>query len=170
MIAMKKHPIEIRDSLNASNDKSLPKYQVFQQEYNLMNRDKVEGDILKLCQTNNVSITTYFSLASGFLTGKYRTKDDLEGQNRKDFVKDYLDDHGKNILKSLDEVAEEHGISNAGVALAWIINRPGIAAAIASATKSSHLKAFDEATAVQLSKADMEKLNEASSKKKQQDN
>lgn len=163
-------PARLRDSLNASNDKSLPKYQVFQQEYNLMNRDKVEGDILKLCQTNNVSITTYFSLASGFLTGKYRTKDDLEGQNRKDFVKDYLDDHGKNILKSLDEVAEEHGISNAGVALAWIINRPGITAAIASATKSSHLKAFDEATAVQLSKADMEKLNEASSKKKRQDN
>ena len=157
-------PARLRDSLNASNDKSLPKYQVFQQEYNLMNRDKVEGDILKLCQENNVSITTYFSLASGFLTGKYRTKDDLEGQNRKDFVKDYLDDRGKNILKSLDEVSEEHGISNAGVALAWIINRPGITAAIASATKSSHLNAFDEAVSVQLSKADMDKLNSVSTK------
>ena len=157
-------PARLRDSLKASNDKNLPKYQVFQQEYNLMNRDKVEGDILKLCQENNLSITTYFSLASGFLTGKYRTKDDLEGQNRKDFVKDYLDDRGKNILKSLDEVSEEHGISNAGVALAWIINRPGITAAIASATKSSHLNAFDEAVSVQLSKADMDKLNSVSTK------
>ena len=157
-------PARLRDSLKASNDKNLPKYQVFQQEYNLMNRDKVEGDILKLCQENILSITTYFSLASGFLTGKYRTKDDLEGQNRKDFVKDYLDDRGKNILKSLDEVSEEHGISNAGVALAWIINRPGITAAIASATKSSHLNAFDEAVSVQLSKADMDKLNSVSTK------
>ena len=78
--------------------------------------------------------------------------------------KDYLDDRGKNILKSLDEVSEEHGISNAGVALAWIINRPGITAAIASATKSSHLNAFDEAVSVQLSKADMDKLNSVSTK------
>ena len=158
-------PARLRDSLNASKEKALPKYQVFQQEYSLMNRDKVEGDILELCQENNMSITTYFSLASGFLTGKYRSKDDLEGQNRKDFVKDYLDDRGKNILKTLDEVSEEYGISNAGVALAWIINRPGITAAIASATKSSHLKAFEEATSVKLSKENMEKLDEASSKK-----
>ncbi|MDN3593938.1 aldo/keto reductase [Zunongwangia endophytica] len=157
-------PARLRDSLNASKNKNLPKYQVFQQEYNLMNRDKVEGDILELCQQNNISITTYFSLASGFLTGKYRSEDDLEGQNRKDFVKNYLDDRGKNILKSLDEVSEEQGISNAGVALAWIINKPGITAAIASATKSSHLKAFEEATNVKLSKNDMNKLNEASSK------
>ncbi|WBL27237.1 aldo/keto reductase [Zunongwangia sp. HGR-M22] len=156
-------PARLRDSLNASKNKNLPKYQVFQQEYNLMNRDKVEGDILELCQQNNVSITTYFSLASGFLTGKYRSEDDLEGQNRKDFVKNYLDDRGKNILKSLDEVSEEHGISNAGVALAWIINRPGITAAIASATKSSHLKAFEEATSVNLTEEDMNKLNKASS-------
>lgn len=155
-------PDRLRDSINASKNESLPKYQVFQQEYNLMSRTKVEGDILKLCQQNDISITTYFSLASGFLTGKYRSKDDLKGKNRKDFVKDYLNEKGKKVLHALDEISEEHGISNAGVALAWIINRPGITAAIASATKSSHLTAFEEATSVNLSQEEMDKLNLAS--------
>ncbi|WP_417886745.1 aldo/keto reductase [Zunongwangia sp.] len=154
-----------KESIDAAKDKDLPKYQIYQGEYNLMSRNKIEGDILDLCQDNNVSIATYFSLASGFLTGKYRSKDDLEGRDRKNMVKDYLNERGNKVLKTLDEISEEHSISNAGVALAWILNRPGITSAIASATKSSHLKAFEEATATKLSQTDMDKLNAASKQK-----
>jgi len=152
----------LQKSLNIAAEEDLPAYEVFQPEYNLMVRDKFEGKIEEICAENNLGVIPYFSLASGFLTGKYRTQEDFEGKDRKMFTEKFLNNRGEKVLKSLDEISEKHSISQAGVALAWLMKRPGVSAPIASATKSSHLKSFTEAIEVSLSKEDMEILNKAS--------
>ncbi|WP_037314504.1 aldo/keto reductase [Salegentibacter sp. Hel_I_6] len=152
----------LQKSLDIASKKDLPAYKVFQPEYNLMVRDKFEGEIEEICNKNNFGVIPYFSLASGFLTGKYRKKEDFDGKERKMFTDKFLNERGKNVLKSLDEISEKHNISQAGVALAWLINSPGVSAPIASATKSSHLKSFKEAIDISLSKEDIEVLNKAS--------
>ncbi|MBZ9631896.1 aldo/keto reductase [Salegentibacter sp. LM13S] len=152
----------LQKSLDVAADNNLPAYEVFQPEYNLMVRDKFEGGIEEICTKNNLGVIPYFSLASGFLTGKYRKKEDFEGKERKMFADKFLNDRGEKVLKSLDEISEKHNISQAGVALAWLMNRPGVSAPIASATKSSHLKSFTEAVKVSLFSEDMDVLNKAS--------
>ncbi len=152
----------LQKSLDVAAEKNLPAYEIFQPEYNLMVRDKFEGKIEDICTKNNLGVIPYFSLASGFLTGKYRKKEDFEGKERKMFADKFLNDRGEKILKSLDDISEKHNISQAGIALSWLMNRPGVSAPIASATKSSHLKSFTEAVEVSLSKEDMEVLNKAS--------
>ncbi|PKD17011.1 alcohol dehydrogenase [Salegentibacter salinarum] len=151
----------LQKALDIANEKKILAYEVFQPEYNLMVRYKFEGEIEEICTKNNLGVTPYFSLASGFLTGKYRKKEDFEGKERKMFADKFLNNRGEKILKSLDKISEKHGISQAGVALAWLMNRPGVSAPIASATKSSHLKSFTEAVKVSLSNEDMEVLNKA---------
>ncbi|WP_304038555.1 aldo/keto reductase [Mesonia mobilis] len=157
-------PQRLLESLDAHKVHELPKYEVFQQQYNLVERNDFEGDIKEICEQNGVGVATYFSLASGFLTGKYRKEEDFEGKKRKGFVEKYLNRQGLAILDALDKIAEEHEVTNAAVALAWIMNRPGVTAPIASATKSSHIEAFDEAIQLQLSEDEMNKLNEVSKK------
>ncbi|MGA8854324.1 MAG: aldo/keto reductase [Christiangramia sp.] len=152
----------LKESLDASKEQNLPKYEVFQPEYSLVQRDKFEGDIQKICQENNLGVTSYFSLASGFLTGKYSSKEDVEGTDREMFLKDYFDERGKKILKALKDISDHRNISQAGIALRWIIQRPGITAPIASTTKSENFKSFQEAVDIELSSEEMEKLNEAS--------
>ncbi|MBZ9728935.1 aldo/keto reductase [Salegentibacter sp. JZCK2] len=152
----------LQKSIDDAADKDLPSYEVFQPEYNLMVRDKFEGEIEEICTKNNLGVIPYFSLASGFLTGKYRKKEDFEGKERKIFADKFLNERGEKVLKSLDEISEKHNISQAGLALAWLMNKPGVSAPIASATQSSHLKSFTEAVEVSLSKEDMEALNKAS--------
>jgi aryl-alcohol dehydrogenase-like predicted oxidoreductase len=152
----------LEKALDVAAEKDLPPYEVFQPEYNLMVRDKFEGKIEAICTRNNLGVIPYFSLASGFLTGKYRTKEDFEGKDRKMFTEKFLNQRGEKVLKSLDEISEKHNISQAGVALAWLMKRPGVSVPIASATKSSHLKSFTEAIEVSLSKEDIEVLNKAS--------
>ena len=152
----------LQKSLDEAAEKNLPAYEVFQPEYNLMVRDKFEGEIKEICTRNNLGVIPYFSLASGFLTGKYRTKEDFEGKERKMFADKFLNNRGKKILESLDEISEKHNVSQAAVALAWLINRPGVSAPIASATKSSHLKSFTETVKISLSNEDMAILNKAS--------
>ena len=152
----------LQEALKVAKEKNLPTYEVFQPEYNLMVRDKFEGEIKDLCSEHKMGVINYFSLASGFLTGKYRKEEDFKGQSRKMFAEKFLNERGKKVLKSLDEISEKHHISLAGVALAWLMNRPGISAPIASATKSSHLKSFTEAVEASLSSEDMEVLNKAS--------
>lgn len=152
----------LRESLNAANNNNLPTYEVFQPEYSLAERSKFEGEIKEICMENNLGIIPYFSLASGFLTGKYRKEEDLEGQDRKDMVKTYFNEKGLKIISTLDEISRHHEVSNAAVALAWVIQRPGITAPIASATKSSHLKSFQEAVNLNLSEEEMNRLNEVS--------
>ncbi len=151
-------------SIKAAENEGFPKYQVFQPEYSLMERDKFEGDIQKICENYNLAVTSYFSLASGFLTGKYSSEKDIKGTGREPFLKDYFDDRGKKVLKTLEEVAEHYNVSEAAVALRWIMQRPGITAPIASATKLDHLQAFSEAIDFKLDDESMRQLTEASSK------
>lgn len=155
-------PARLQASLEAADRESLPRYQAFQPEYSLMERQKFEGEIQDICLDNNLSVTSYFSLASGFLSGKYRQVSDFEGKARKGFVKDHLNERGLGILKTMDEIAERHGISNAGLALTWLLAQPGITAPIASATKSSHLKAFHEAVETELTEDDLASLDRVS--------
>jgi len=157
-------PERLKASLNAASESNLPKYEVFQPEYSLMVRNKFEGEIQEICKKNNLSVTSYFSLASGFLTGKYSEEKDIKGTNREQFLKDYFDQRGKNVLKALKDISANHNISQAAVALRWIMQRPGITAPIASATKPEHLKSFEEAIDNELTYEEMDRLNEVSKK------
>ncbi|HKJ48674.1 MAG TPA: aldo/keto reductase, partial [Christiangramia sp.] len=144
-----------------SKKNNLPRYEVFQPEYSLAKRDKFEGEIQQICMENNLGVTSYFSLASGFLTGKYQDVEDIKGTDREQFLKTYFDDRGKKILKALKDISDHHNISQACIALRWIMQRPGITAPIASASKTEHLKSFREAMDIELNTEEMENLNEA---------
>lgn len=155
-------PVRVKESLAAAEEHNLPKYSVLQPEYSLMEREKFEESYWEIAKEYDLGVTSYFSLASGFLTGKYRKEEDIKG-DREDIVKKYFNSKGLRVLDQLDAISKTHGVSNAAVALAWIMSRPGITAPIASATKSSHLKAFEEAIELKLSGEEMENLNAVSS-------
>ncbi len=154
--------VRLKQALTQAKGTSFPKYEVFQTEYNLMERREFEKKFKEICYDYHVSVTTYFSLASGFLTGKYRKKEDFMGTARQALTEKYLTPKGKRVLEVLDEISEEHHTSNAAVSLAWILHRPHITACIASATKESHLDAFDQALDLKLSKNEIHRLNEVS--------
>jgi aryl-alcohol dehydrogenase-like predicted oxidoreductase len=156
-------PERLKASLEASKKHGLPRYEVFQPEYNLYNRKAFEEGVGKICKAEGLGVITYYSLASGFLTGKYRTEADFGKSVRGGSMQKYLNERGKRILAALDTIADKHNISQAGVALAWLVNNPDVTAPIASATKSKHLQAFAEATQVNLTQEDMELLDQASS-------
>ncbi|CAL66088.1 aldo/keto reductase [Christiangramia forsetii] len=156
-------PERLKASLEASKTEGLPKYEVFQPEYSLMVRDKFEGDIQEICKKNNLGVTSYFSLASGFLTGKYDNLEGIKGTEREQFLKEYFNDRGKKVLKALKDISDHHNISQAGIALRWIIQRPGVTAPIASTTKPDHFKSFKEAISFELTSEEMTMLNNASS-------
>ena len=155
-------PQRLQESLKASKKEGLPRYEILQPEYSLMQRKKFEDEYQKICREHKLGVISYFSLASGFLTGKYKSEEDIKGSKREKFLKDYFDERGKNILNTLKDIANHHNISQAGVALRWIIQKPDITAPIASATKPSHLKSFEEALSAELSPDEMEKLNKVS--------
>lgn len=154
----------LQASLDASKRNGFPRYEVFQPEYHLANRQEFENGVGKVCKAEKLGVITYFSLASGFLTGKYRSESDFEGTSRAHIVKKYFNEDGLKVLAALDKVAARHNVSQAGVALAWLVNNPLVTAPIASATKLSHLKAFREALDTKLDKEDMDLLNQASEK------
>ncbi len=158
-------PERLKASMEASKKQGLPRYEVFQPEYNLYDRQGFEEGVAPVCKREGLGVITYYSLASGFLSGKYRSTDDLDKSVRGGGVKKYLDERGKRILSALDALAEKHGVSQAGLSLAWLINKTEVTAPIASATKNSHIQAFIEATDVALSEADMRQLEEASAYK-----
>lgn len=155
-------PERIKASLKASKNEGLPKYEVLQPEYSLMKRDKFEDEYADICEKNNLGVTSYFSLASGFLTGKYSSIEDIKGTEREKFLKDYFDERGNRILTTLKDIADAHNVSQAAIALRWIMQRPYITAPIASATKPEHLKSFQEAIEMKLTSEEMQRLNEAS--------
>ncbi len=155
-------PDRLQASLDASKNHGLPEYAVFQPEYNLFDREGYEKGVSDICVNNGLGVITYFSLASGFLTGKYLSEADLSKSQRGGGIKKYLTDRGFNILKALDTVANKHGISQAGVALAWLIAQDNVTAPIASATKAVHLQAFTEAANTNFDVEDLTLLNETS--------
>jgi aryl-alcohol dehydrogenase-like predicted oxidoreductase len=152
----------LKASLDASRNQSLPRYQVYQPEYNLFDREGFETEEANLCKDEKVAVISYYSLASGFLTGKYRSKSDKDKSVRGGKMDKYMNERGFKILNSLDKISINHNVSQAAVALAWLIENPLVAAPIASATKAHHLKAFEEAVNLNLFKEDLETLNEAS--------
>lgn len=154
--------LRLQESLDMAKEKELPKYEVYQPEYNLMARENFESWGRQFCMENNLGVTPYFALASGFLTGKYRKNSDFEGKDRKMFVEKYLNERGRKVLEALDKISEKHKVSQAAVALGWLMHRPGITAPIASATKSSHLDAFREAVELELTGEEMNYLLRAS--------
>ncbi|MBJ6118204.1 aldo/keto reductase [Pontibacter sp. BT310] len=156
-------PERLKASLEASKKHGLPRYEVFQPEYNLYNRQAFEEGVGKICKAEGLGVITYYSLSSGFLTGKYRTEADFGKSVRGGSMQKYLNERGKRILAALDTIADKHSISQAGVALAWLVNNPDVTAPIASATKSKHLQAFAEATQVNLTQEDMKLLDQESS-------
>lgn len=156
-------PERLKESLKASVQNGLPRYEVFQPEYNLFDRQGFEEGVGPVCREEGLGVITYFSLAKGFLSGKYRSKDDLRKSVRGNGVEGYLNERGFHILKALDDLAAKHEVSQAAVALAWLIHQPNVTAPIASATKSSHLKAFVEAVQMKPEPEDLQLLQSASS-------
>jgi aryl-alcohol dehydrogenase-like predicted oxidoreductase len=149
-------------ALEVSEKHGLPAYRTMQPEYNLYDRAEYEKDLEAICVANGLGVIGYFSLASGFLTGKYRSEADLSKSQRGGRVKKYLNERGFRILKALDEVAAQYNSTPARVALAWLIARPSIAAPIASATNLGQLKDLIEATKLPLDQGSIEILNRAS--------
>jgi Predicted oxidoreductases (related to aryl-alcohol dehydrogenases) len=153
---------QLQASLDVSASKGLPRYQTLQPEYNLYDRSGFDGALRDLVIRENIGVITYYSLASGFLSGKYRTQTDLEGAKRGGKVAGYLNERGLRILSALDQVSEQHGVKQAEVALAWLIAREGVTAPIASATSREQLASFRKALDLKLSENDIRQLDAAS--------
>jgi aryl-alcohol dehydrogenase-like predicted oxidoreductase len=153
---------QLRASLDAAKAAGLPRYEVLQPEYNLYDRAGYDGALRDLCIADGLGVITYFSLAKGFLSGKYRSESDLQKSPRGGGVKAYLNPRGFRILAALDEIAGRRAAKPAEVALAWLIHRPGVTAPIASATSLAQLESLIRATALELSSDDLAALDAAS--------
>lgn len=153
---------QLAEALKVADDNGLPRYRVLQPGYNLLDRTTLEGPLLDLCRAENIGVITYFSLARGFLSGKYRSEADLAKSVRGSGVRDYLSPRGFAILGALDHVAARTGASLAEIALAWIAAQPGVTAPIASATSLDQLASLARAAELALSQEDIEILNAAS--------
>lgn len=151
----------LAESLKVSAAKGLPRYETLQPWYNLYDRADFEGPLADLCKRENIAVIPYFSLASGFLTGKYRSEKDLAGRARAYRVKDMMNERGFRILKGLDTVSAEIGATPAQVSLAWLVAK-GMAAPIASATNLDQLQEIVDGTALKLSPEAVRLLDEAS--------
>ncbi|WGS49807.1 aldo/keto reductase [Paraburkholderia sp. D15] len=152
----------IEEALKVSRQHGLPEYQILQPEYNLYDRAAYESDVEPVALAEQLGVVVYYSLASGFLSGKYRSKADLANKVRGGRVEKYLDERGLRILGALDRVADQHGSTPATVALAWLIARPSVTAPIASATSVEQLKSLAAAVHLMLTGADLRELDEAS--------
>src|SRR5690606_36997980 len=145
----------LKAALDLSAAQGLPRFESHQPVYNLMDRG-IEADLLPLCRAEEVGVITYSSLASGFLTGKYRAEADLSKSVRgRRSVARHMGGRGDRVLAALDAVAKARGVTPAAVALAWQIARPGITAPIASATSPEQLAELAKAAALDLTGAEM---------------
>ncbi|TKB63781.1 MAG: aldo/keto reductase [Mesorhizobium sp.] len=153
---------QLRAALDVASLRGLPRYEVLQPEYNLYDRSSFDGPLRDLCTAEDIGIITYFSLAKGFLSGKYRSEADLGQSPRGGGVKGYLNTRGMRILSALDAVSARHSAKPAEVALAWVMARPGVTAPIASATTLDQLDSLVRAASLQLSPDDIAELDKAS--------
>lgn len=150
-------------ALSASKELGIQSYQVFETRYNLYNRSEYETVLAPICEGNGIGVISYSSLANGFLTGKYRSKDDFTLSPRGEgVIKKYLNDRGLRILGALDEVALEYKTTLATVAIAWLLTRRSITSAIASATSVEQVNSLSQATQLKLETKAIEKLTGAS--------
>ncbi len=153
----------LKEALRVSGERKLSRYECLQPLYNLCDREPFEGTLAALCREQRLGVIPYFSLASGFLTGKYRSTADLGKSRRGDRVKKYLDARGMRILAALDQVGKTLGARPAQIALAWLMARPGVTAPIASATNLEQLSELLKAAELKLSPADTALLDRAGS-------
>jgi aryl-alcohol dehydrogenase-like predicted oxidoreductase len=149
-------------AIDTAQQHNLPVYQTLQPEYNLHARQDYETDLAPVAKKFGLGVIPYYSLASGFLTGKYKTKEEASGANREKMVEKYFDGRGEKILKTLDEVSRQANSKPASVALAWLLAQPTITAPIASATSIEQLEDLFAAVDLKLDAAALEKLNQAS--------
>jgi len=152
----------LAESLAIAKKYNLPRYESLQPEYNLVARAGYESELEPLIRKEDIGVISYYGLASGFLTGKYRSEADLSKSARGQGVRKYLDARGLRILAALDEVASRHAATPAQVALAWLIARPGVTAPIVSATSVAQLEEILAAARLQLAAEDIAVLNAAS--------
>ncbi len=153
---------QLAQALKAAADNSLPRYEVLQPQYNLYDRDGYDGALRDLAVAEGLGVITYFSLASGFLSGKYRSAEDFTKSARGGGMGKYLDERGLRILAALDEVAAAHQAVPAEVTLAWLMAREGVTAPIASATSLEQLESLIRSTRLTLSANDIALLDQAS--------
>ena len=152
----------LAQSLQVSKQLGVSRYESLQPNYNLYDRAEFETTLEPVCQKNNIGVISYFSLASGFLTGKYRSEADLSNSPRGRMVKKYLNPRGIRILDALDQVAKQHDSTPAKVSLAWLLGRSSVTAPIASATNLKQLDDLIGATNLRLDPSSIELLNQAS--------
>jgi aryl-alcohol dehydrogenase-like predicted oxidoreductase len=150
----------LRDALDTTAAQKLPRYEVEQPEYNLCERGKFEGPLRDLCIAEGLGVIVYYSLASGFLSGKYRSKADLKDRARAGGVEKYMNPRGFRILDRLDTVAKARGAKPAEVALAWLIAREGVTAPIASATTVEQVDSLVRATQLELTAEELRSLTD----------
>jgi aryl-alcohol dehydrogenase-like predicted oxidoreductase len=150
------------EAMAASKHNNLPSYQVIQPQYNLCERAEYETQLESVCTAHGFGVVTYYALASGFLTGKYRSESDLTKSPRGRGAKKYLNDRGMRILAALDSAANAHNATPAQVALAWVMARKSATVPIASATSVAQVKELIGAMSLQLNDASMTQLNTAS--------
>ena len=159
-------PDRIREWFSIARKEGLTLPVALEPQYNLVYRKDYENGLMPVAKDEDLAVFPYFSLASGFLTGKYRTMDDLKGKQREGMVKDFFTQEGLDVVAAMDGIAKAHGVELATVALAWLNHRPGIAAPIASARTPEQLPALLAAAHLKLSDQDMQTLDQVSDKVK----
>jgi len=151
-----------QQALDVSQANGLAAYATLQPEYNLVERQAFETELAPVALKNRIAVINYYALASGFLSGKYRTAADLEGKARGGRVASYLNERGLRILAALDEVAAQYRSTPAAVALAWLLHQPAVTAPIASATSEAQLDSLEAAAHLALGQEALDLLTRAS--------
>jgi len=152
----------LAEALETSRSNGFASYISLQPHYNLVERQDYESDLLPVVAKYQLGVIPYFSLAAGFLTGKYRSKQDTEKAARGAMVQKYVNDWGLAVVAELDDVSNAHASTPARVALAWLLAQPGITAPIASATNEKQLTDLVEAARLHLDAGSIQKLNQVS--------
>lgn len=153
----------LRHALGLAEEKGLPRYTVLQPEYNLYDRGSFDGPLRDLCLAEDIGVIPYYSLASGFLSGKYRSATDFgKSTARGSKMAKYLTPRGYAILDALAKIANQHGAESAEIALAWLMARPGVTAPIAGATNLTQLQSLMKAADIRLNAQEIALLDAAS--------
>lgn len=160
--ASKYNGTRLAEAIETAQQHGLPIYQTLQPEYNLHARQAYETDLAPVAKKFGLSVIPFFSLASGFLTGKYKSKAESIGTSRERMLAKYFDERGERILKALDEVSQQLNARHASIALAWLLAQPTVTAPIASATSMDQLESLFAAVDLRLDQSALDKLNQAS--------
>lgn len=155
------HAARLKSAIEGARAAGLPHYQVLQPEYNLVSRTKFEGELQDYCVEFNIGVVPYYGLALGFLTGKYRSAEDLNKSVRGGRMAELLEGKGQAMLAAMDGVAEETGATHAQIALAWLIAQPGVTAPIASATSAAQVEDLLPAMELRLNDDQLARLTDA---------